>query len=362
MLHPKAIINLDNLKNNIKYIKSLLHTSILYPVIKANAYGHGATHVAQILKKESIEGICVATYDEVVEILNLNLNLNILHLGKIILNSNIINNKVIFTINSYDDVKYIDKICQKSNQSIRCHIKVDTGMNRMGCKMIEFEKVFFAAHKSKYIILEAVYSHLACANNKNSANNKTQILEFEYIRNLTKKYDIKYHLLNSSGIFNYPKCQYDYIRIGLSIYGVSPLGKIDVNLKPVMQLVAPVVLEKVIQKGEHVGYGCTFTAQKKMRIAIVQCGYADGLPIDFGNKGFVFFNKFKLPIIGKVSMDLICIDISDLNNTDSLNEVIVWGGDQDDSKLEILAKKFHTIPYSFLTGISNRVKRIYYEN
>ena len=101
MVYPKAIINIDNLKKNIQYIKSLSHSSKLYPVIKADAYGHGAKHIARILQKESIEGICVATYDEVVEILNLNLNLEILHLGKIVLNSTIINNKVIFTINSF---------------------------------------------------------------------------------------------------------------------------------------------------------------------------------------------------------------------------------------------------------------------
>ena len=96
-----------------------------------------------------------------------------------------------------------------------------------------------------------------------------------------------------------------------------------------------------------------------MKIAVVQCGYADGIPRNFGNKGCVYFDKYEFPIIGKVSMDLICINISELDESIYLKNVIVWGGDQLPSRLEMIAKKFNTIPYVYLTGISNRVKRVY---
>ena len=359
MFYPRATINLENFRDNIKYIQSLSKSSKIFPVIKANAYGHGYTKIAKILSQESIDTICVATFDEIVEILKEDLNLNILHLGRIILEESIINNRVIFTINSLDDIENINKVCSKINKKMRCHVKVDTGMNRMGCKMNEFNEILELAHRSDFINVEAVYSHLACSENKYSESNKKQILSFNYVRDLTKKYKLKYHLLNSGGILNYPNSAFDYIRVGICIYGVSPLGIINKNLKPVMKLSAPIVLIKNIYKGESVGYGCTYTAKNKTRIAVVQCGYADGIPRDFGNKGCVYFDKYEFPIIGRVSMDLICIDISMLDESIFLKNVIIWGGSQSQSRLEVISKKFNTIPYVYLTGLSNRVKRVY---
>ena len=119
------------------------------------------------------------------------LNLNILHLGRIVLEKNVIRDKVIYTINSLDDIENINKICSEINKRIRCHIKVDTGMNRMGCKMNEFNEILELAHKSDFINIEAIYSHLACSEDEYSENNKKQILSFNYIRNITKKYKLK---------------------------------------------------------------------------------------------------------------------------------------------------------------------------
>ena len=158
MFNPIATINLKNFRDNIKYIKSISKSSDIFPVIKANAYGHGYARIAKILNQESINTICVATYDEILEILKEDLNLNILHLGRIVLEKNVISDKVIFTINSLDDIENINKICSEINKRIRCHIKVDTGMNRMGCKMNEFNEILELAHKSDFINIEAIYS------------------------------------------------------------------------------------------------------------------------------------------------------------------------------------------------------------
>lgn len=362
MISPTAIINLNHLKHNIKYLKSLCGSTQLYPVIKADAYGHGIRKIFEFLSTQLIEGVCVATCSEILKVSKLNLNINILHLGRIsLINEKLFSNKIIYTINCIEDVIYIDDICSLKNKKIRCYIKIDTGMNRMGCKESDFITIFKQVISSKYIKLEGIYSHLACAEDSDSLNNKAQINLFQKIINLSKDYNLKYHILNSAGLFNFPNLKHDIVRCGLSVYGVSSLGKPSDNLLPVMTLKAPVVLTKTIAKNESVGYGCTYIAEKSKKIAIIQCGYADGIPRDFGNSGNVYYDKYIFPIIGKVSMDLICIDISSMINSDILKEVIIWGGEEYDSRLEIIANKYNTIPYVYLTGLSNRVDKIYIE-
>ena len=360
MISPTAIINLNNLKNNIHYIQTICGASTLFPVIKANAYGHGLAKTAKFLDSESIKGICVATCKEILEVIKLDLRINILHLGRISLSDKkLFNNKIIYTINCKEDIFYINNICKKFSKKIRCHIKIDTGMNRMGCKESDFMEILDLSMTSKYISLEGVYSHLACADDSNSLNNKHQISLFKRIIDSSKGCTLKYHILNSAGLFNYTDSKYNIVRCGLSLYGVSPFSKINNNLLPVMTFKAPIVLIKNIKQNESVGYGCTYIAKESKKIGIVQCGYADGIPRDFGNKGSVYFDTYELPIIGRVSMDLLCIDISSLNDIEDFKEVVIWGGEQKSSRLEMIASKFNTIPYTFLTGITDRVERVY---
>jgi len=361
---PKAIINITNLRHNIKYIRSSINSKAeIIPVIKANAYGHGYKKIAEILKEEEIKCVSVATSEEIREILNLNLNLDVLHLGKIhvlSIQQNIYNNNnVISTIHSLKDIEIFK---ENKNLNFRCHLKVDTGLNRMGCRVGEIDNIIKEIEKNKNINLEGIYSHLACSEDKSSKDNASQINIFKKI---IQKYNYKgysFHLLNSGGIFNYPDLHLDYIRTGLSIYGISPYGKVNNYLKPVMKLVAPIVLIKNINKGEKIGYGCTYKSTKSMKIGIVQCGYADGIPLNFSNNGLVFYKKNELSLLGRVSMDLICIDLTDVNAVDVDDEVVIWGDNSfNASYLENISKKFNSIPYIYLTSLSSRVRRVYVE-
>ena len=160
-------------------------------------------------------------------------------------------------------------------------------------------------------------------------------------------------------MFNYGKYKYDLIRTGLSIYGISPLGIHNDNLKPVMEFKAPLILKKCISKGTMVGYGNSYQADGDMDVAIIQCGYGDGIPFEYSNKGFVYYKKSKMPVIGRVSMDLICIDITevDINIGDYIT---LWGSiSNKETRLEYIAKYFNNIPYTFMIGITNRVKKRY---
>ena len=360
MIYPKAIIRLDNLKNNVKYLKSISNGSILMPVVKANAYGHGVIEISKELYKSGIKCVCVATILEVIELLNAKIGLDVLHLGKLCYDSlsKYSNKHVILTINSIEDINQINLYAKNTNKKFRCHIKVDTGMNRMGCKPGDFKEIYAATLNSESIFLEAVYSHLACSDDVTSNHNIFQFKIFEEIIYLIKNDNIKLHLLSSGGLFNFNDYCYDFVRLGISIYGVSPLKKVNHSLKPVMELKAPIVLFKNILKGEKVGYGCTYIAESDINIAIVQLGYADGLNKNFENDGAVFVMDNEYPIIGRISMDLFAINC--YNDKLRINdEVTIWGGDYLESRLENISNKHNLLPYVYLTNLSKRVQRVY---
>ena len=360
MTSPKALIKLDNLRDNIKYLQSISNGSTLMPVVKADAYGHGMIDISKELYKLEVRCVCVATINEVIDLLKAQIGLDILHLGKICYNnlSKYSSNHSILTINNLEDVKQINLFANKNNKKFRCHIKIDTGLNRMGCKPNEFKDIYTSSISSKAIILEGVYSHLACSDDITSNHNMYQIKFFEEIISFVNDASVKFHLLNSGGLFNYNKYTFDLFRPGISIYGVSPLKKINQNLKPVMELKAPVILLKKILRGEKIGYGCTYIAETDMNIAILQLGYADGLTKNFEVDGTVFFKNREYSIVGRISMDLFAINCYDkaLNIND---EVTIWGGESHKSRLEYISNKHNLIPYIYLTSLSNRVEKKY---
>ena len=359
----KAEINLNNFEHNISYLKSLNETSEIYPVIKANAYGHGIREIAIKLEQLDIKCVCIATINELVNLKDMNLQHSIFHLGRMAFDSlhNYEDKRIIATIHSIDDVKLINKYFNK-NKYIRVHIKVDTGMTRMGCQMSEFKSIFKECINSSVIKLEGIYSHLANSENNDSLYNKFQFSNFSKILSLvnknTKKNNLKFHLLNSGGLFNFKEYKLDATRIGLAMYGIYPYGLSGKNLKPVMKLTSPIVLNKKISKGTRIGYGCNFEAKNDMKVSIVQCGYADGLPYYFSNKGMFDLNNKSVPILGAVSMDLVCIDTTNIDC--SINDrVTIWGGNLNKNRIENIAKQFNVIPYTLITGLSNRIEREY---
>jgi alanine racemase len=165
-----------------------------------------------------------------------------------------------------------------------------------------------------------------------------------------------YHISNSGGIFKDNKNHYDMVRPGITLYGVTPFGKSHEKLVPVMHFKAPVVLIKQISKGESVGYNQTYIAEKDFEMAIIQAGYGDGIPVEFSNSGAVAWSGRKLPIIGKVSMDLITIDCTNINLNIG-DAVTIWGS--ENHRIELLCKEVNKNPYTFLTGVTQRVKREY---
>ena len=362
MFHPEAIISKENLVHNINYIKKYVGSDVsIMPVVKANAYGHGVVEICKILSKYNIQGFCVALLSEVIHIRKNQINKKILHLGSIEheFDSILLDQNLILTINNNDDILFLNRVGKMNNHQFKVHIKIDTGMTRLGILKEEMETIKISLDKSNFVIAEGVYSQLSSADEDdesctiNQRNEFIEISDYFCFHFNTIKYK---HLTASAGLLKNKKNHFSMVRPGISLYGINNISESH-PLKPVLCLKASVCLIKNVKKGSDIGYNRTFTNENDdMQIAIIQIGYADGIPLEFSNNGYVEYKGKKLNILGKVSMDLICVCIDgvDIKKGD---KVIVYGGEL--TKLEILLKDMISTPYSILTGISSRVKRIF---
>ena len=357
---PEADIHLHHLIHNYHTIKSMVGNAKVMAVIKANAYGHGAIPIAHVLSDIGVHGFCVALSQEAEELISGDIKKPILHLGKIS-NSNLNlyqSGQVRCTINSELDIDILKEI-GTSNSPIFAHLKIDTGMGRMGNRFENARSIMIRLSNTPEIQIEGLYSHLATAEEMDTDFRDFQLNQFNEVRKLAndKLPEIQYfHIANSAGILTCPNSYLNMVRPGLSLYGISPMGMPNNNLKSVMKMKAPVVLVKNINKGDSVGYNRLYLAEKNETIALLQAGYADGIPTEFSNSGMVVINNNYYPIVGRVSMDLIAINCG----KDQINEgdiAYFWGGNQENIQLEYIVKKYNKHPYEILTGVSGRVKR-----
>ena len=361
MFHAEAIINKKNLIHNFNYIKKYVGKDVnLMPVVKANAYGHGVVEICRILSNCDVKGFCVALLSEVIHMRDNKINSEILHLGAIEhkFDPVLLDKKLILTINNDNDIHFLNELGKLNNHKFRVHIKVDTGMTRLGILKEDIEIIKKSLSQSKFINVEGVYSQLSSADEDDQSSTIKQRNKFIEISDYLCSYfdSIKFkHLTPSAGLLKDKENHFNMVRPGLSIYGISNVLEPH-PLKPVMCLKAPVSLIKYVKKHSDIGYNRTYTAKNDMKVAILQVGYADAVPLEFSNFGYVEYQNKKLKILGKVSMDLICVsaDGIDIKKGD---KVIVYGGKL--TKLEIILKNMISTPYSILTGITSRVKRVY---
>ena len=361
MYRPEAIINTSNLEHNVNYIKNYVGKDVtIMPVIKANAYGHGVVQICKILYKCGIKGFCVALLDEVLYLRQNNINHQILHLGSInhIFHKILLDKNLLLTINDKEDILFLDKIGKANNHQFRVHIKIDTGMTRLGILDEDTKEIIDMLHSATFIKVEGVYTQLSSADEDDQSNTILQREKFIEIANyFSREFNsIKFkHFTPSAGILKDKDNHFNMVRPGLSLYGVNNVSEHH-PLKPVLSIKAPVCLIKNVKKGSAIGYNRTFKNKTDMKMAIIQIGYADAVPLEFSNNGYFEFEGHKLQILGKVSMDLICVCIDgvDIKRGD---KVTVFGGEL--TKLEKVLKNMVSTPYSVLTGITSRVKRVY---
>lgn len=348
-------VNLKNIEFNLNQIENLTQKKAI-PVIKANAYGLGSIEVAKYLSKKNFKLFAVANLQEALEIKNSGLDNKIFIMGN---NDKddlklAIENGFSITISSWDDIKNLEKL--KTSKEVLIHIKIDTGMGRIGFSSEDSDGVIKYINKNKLGTIQGIYSHLSSADENEDEFTLEQI-------NLFKKYegmkDIPFiHILNSPGIFKYSKyTNTNYVRPGISMYGIllfdTPLKKL---LKPVFTLKSKIIYIKTLNKNTFISYGKTAEGEKGDIIATLPIGYADGLDRRFSNGGTVKIHGKKCTIIGRICMDMTMIIIpNNLKNKVGVGtEVEIYGQDINEK-----AQSIGSIADELMTRINKRVSRKY---
>ncbi|MBR1969321.1 MAG: alanine racemase [Clostridia bacterium] len=364
-----AQINKNSILKNIKKIKESLKNDVkLMPVIKADAYGHGALEVAKLLVPYS-DFFAVAVIEEALQIKQEGIKTPLLILGYVNPDSyeDIVDNDIRIPVFTYEAAKRLSDIAKKKNKIAKIHIAIDTGMNRIGFKnKPENLKVIEEISVLENIFIEGIFTHFATADEKDNSFMKEQEKSFsDFVVKLESMgicIPIK-HVSNSAAIIYGNSLNYNMVRSGIITYGLYPSDEVDKSkliVEPSLEFISHVVYVKIIEKGDTVSYGRTFTAEKPMKIATIPVGYADGYPRLLSNKGRVIINGKYAPIIGRICMDQFMVDVSDIEDVNEGDTVILIGKQGDCAiSADEIAVFSQTINYEIVCGIGKRVPRIY---
>ncbi|MBR4155211.1 MAG: bifunctional UDP-N-acetylmuramoyl-tripeptide:D-alanyl-D-alanine ligase/alanine racemase [Bacteroidales bacterium] len=361
-------INLNNLVRNMNYYRSKLKRDTkLMVMVKAFAYGSGTFEVSNVLEFHRADYLTVAYADEGIELRRKGINLPIMVMTpEINTFESIVKNNLEPDIYSFRSLSLledaIDNSGLPSDAQIGIHIKLDTGMHRLGFLPDDIDELLSRLKNNNNIVVKSVFSHLAGADSK-EFNDFTmkQINAFEEMSSkivTAFPYKILRHVLNSAGISRFTDYQYDMVRLGIGIYGVAPCEEDKGKLKNVISLKTTIVQIKEYEVGETVGYSRKGVIDRKSKIGVVPIGYADGLSRRLGNGAACFYvNGKPAPIIGNICMDMCMIDLTGIDCKEDDAAILF----NEDYPIERIAEACNTIPYEILTSISHRVKRIYFQ-
>ena len=355
-----AEVNLSALNKNVRKLKKLTNSKI-YPVVKADAYGHGLKMIAKSIDR-IISGYCVATFEESLELRKITKK-NIVCMEGPYDSSELKSFEKLnidYVIHSFRQISFIENL---GNQNFvgknKVWLKIDTGMNRLGFKENEVLDAFSRINSIKKNMV--LMSHLSSSSSNKSSRliTNSQIEIFRKFESKLKKIkpNLILSLCNSGGLINFKRSHNDISRPGISIFGSKADGEISkIDLEQVMTLKSKFISIKKVYKGDRVGYGGTWMAKKETLVGILPIGYADGYLTGMGNSAYVLVEGIKAKVIGRVSMDLTAVDLSKCKNADYNSEVILWG---NNLKIDKVSKFANSIPYELITSVSGRVKREY---
>ena len=356
-------INLNAISHNIKTYKSLLNPATkLLVMVKAFGYGAGIKEIGQILQHNNVDYLGVAYTDEGLDLRSEGIDLPILVMNAERSSFNdIIKNELEPSIFSFKQIdSFIRKLIDLGKKDYPIHLKLDTGMNRLGFIEEEIDNIISIIMSQPEVRVKSIFSHLA-GSDKSKHNDFTnqQIELFKTWANKLEKglgYSVQKHILNSAGIENFPEHQFDMVRLGIGVYGNSSSLK---NLEPVGRLKTIITQIKNTPKESTIGYGRSGFAEEDLTIAVIPIGYADGFSRSLSNgKGHVLVNGKLAPVIGNVCMDMTLINVTDIECKEG-DEVIIFGPERP---IADLAEEMSTISYEVMTSISERVVRVYLED
>lgn len=360
-----AEINLDAICENYKKVRALAPARRVMCIVKADAYGHGALPVARALSAIGADFFGVATPEEALRLRRNGITGDILLLDvvKAVWAPLMVENEIEMTV---ADLKTAEEYAQELSEDMRLkvHIKVNTGMNRLGFDAYDDVSETLKITKIEAFDVVGLFTHFACAGGVGGEEyTRMQYANFAYVgEDLAEKGFVPkmYHCANSGGIIMHEYSHADVVRPGIMLYGVNPCEGADINLQPALCLKSNIVQLRHIKKDEAVSYGCLWVAQRDSVIATVAIGYADGLPSAASGKLEMIVNGVRVPQIGRICMDMCMLDVTDVECVNLGDEVVVIGTDKGERiPVEDIAKAAGSISYEVLCGIGMRVPRLY---
>ncbi len=365
-----AEIDLDAIGHNIREIKKCVReNTLVMGVVKANAYGHGVCEVAKELLNNGVDRLAVAFSDEAVELRKKGFDVPVLILG----NSsddeieNIVEFDITPAVSAFSFAEKLSNAATAKGKTVKVHIKIDTGMSRIGFQSDSVEEILKIA-KLPGIVVEGMFSHFATADEEDDSYTRLQFERFMEVAKLLEEKGMKIpikHICNSAAIVKFPEMHLDMVRAGIVIYGIYPSIDFDkslIDLKLAMTFKSRISHIKMLEKGTALSYGRTFVLDKDSKIATVAVGYADGYFRSLSNKAKVAVSGTVVNQVGRICMDQCMIDISAVNNINVGDEVVLFGDTENEVSTENVAKLLGTIGYELVCAVGRRVPRIYIKN
>ncbi|MEC9437303.1 MAG: alanine racemase [Candidatus Neomarinimicrobiota bacterium] len=366
MLGPKVVIHIDRLLANYDLIKNQLNNNRLMVVVKANAYGHGSVECARALEKHGCDSFAVFSVHEGIELRKNGIDSDILVFSKINDSYLDLADKYRLTLNVSNllDISLLESFRIKHGKSPKFHLKFDTGMTRLGINPSDAKEAFELISKDLQRSCEGIYSHFATADEGDLSYAYEQLSKFKEILNMANSLGIKFetiHFSNSGAALNIDQSEFDQVRVGMIIYGAFPSNEVPMNISilPVMEFRAPIVEVRSVDKDTQISYGGVYKTDAKSNIGVIQCGFADGVPRSWHQKGYVSYNGKQYKIAGRICMDQFMVNFE--NDMPRLGEeVLIFGANNTDSiRMETIAETIDSTPYVIATDIKGRTQREY---
>ena len=386
----RAEIDLAAARHNLRELRKILGEdakrdgrtpAALWGVLKADAYGHGAAQIAVTLERAGVDGLCVALLEEGIELRSAGVRVPILVMGgywgryrdgvEALIQHHL--TPVVYDPSHVESLARALAYVRGEHARISVHLKLDTGMGRLGVRPDELPTMLGTLRHHRSVGVEALMTHLACADGDDLETTRTQLALFDELTASVRNAGItptRRHAANSAAMLRLPESQLDLVRPGVALFGVHPCPGVPANghrspkLEPVMRVLTEVVSVRNLRPGERIGYGHTWQARRPTRVATLAMGYADGLDRALSNRGHVLIQGRRAPIVGTVSMDLTMVDVTELPGTALRDEAVILGtqrgrlGD-DVITADEIAGHTGTISWECLTSISRRVPRFY---
>lgn len=362
-------VNLMRLRQNFRVIRQHVQPAKVMPILKANAYGHGLVRIAKLMEKEGADYLGVAVLEEGILLRESGVKTPILVLGGVLGNQvpHFIRYGLTITASSITKLQQVNEAAEHMGVRAKVHLKVDTGMERIGVHYYNAESFLETALQCRHVEVEGIFTHFANADSADLSHAKLQLERFQETLSFYDKHSIQppiRHAANSGAILQLPDANLDMVRPGIMLYGVYPSNEVKRTIKvlPALSWKSRVVYFKVIKPGHPVGYGSTWQTDHPVRAVTVPVGYGDGYFRCMSHKAEVAIRGQRFPVVGTISMDQIVVNIEDASAYNGDEVVLIGESDGATITAEELANWAGTIPYEVLTNINTRVPRIYYND